>query len=225
MLPRHHLNNDTMDTVKLSMGIVATLSALVLGLLIASAKSSNDAARNEVTAIIAKIVFTDRLLAIYGPDAAPARSTLRLAVVDMKERLWPENPFMSVRLDPKRVSTFNTYRAIEQLSPRNEQQKELKARIQQNVYELGQLNWLVFEQATPSISRLMLAILISWLAILFISFGLFAPLNGTAVGALILAALSVAGAIFLLLELDEPFGGLIRISSQSIVNTLNYLGK
>jgi hypothetical protein len=225
LLPQHHLNSDTMDTVKISMGIVATLSALVLGLLIASAKESNNSAKNEITAMVAKVVFTDRLLSLYGPDAAKARISLRIAVEHMKERLWPDNTKQSARLDPPHTASEAAFKAIEQLVPQNDEQKALKARALENVYDLGQMSWLLFEQVNPSISKLMLIIVISWLAILFFSFGLFAPGNGTAITSIMFAAMSVAGAIFLLLELDEPFGGLIRISSQSIVNALGHLGQ
>jgi hypothetical protein len=224
-LPQQHLNPDTMDTVKISMGIVATLSALVLGLLIASAKESNNSAKNEITKMVAKIVFTDRLLSLYGPEAAKARISLRIAVERMKERLWPDDSKQSARLDPPHTAAEATFKAIETLVPQNDEQKVLKARALENVYDLGQMSWLLYEQVNPSISKLMLFIVISWLAILFFSFGLFAPGNATAIAAMMFASICVAGAIFLLLELDEPFGGLIRISSQSMVNALNYLGQ
>jgi hypothetical protein len=91
--------------------------------------------------------------------------------------------------------------------------------------DLGQMRWLMFEQSGSSISAPLLAVVVCWLAILFFSFGLFAPPNGTARVALLVAALSVSSAIFLILELDQPFEGLIHISSKPMQTALDHLGK
>ena len=139
LLPEHHLNSVSMDTVKTSMGIVVTLSALVLGLLIASAKDSNNTAKDEITSIVAKILFTDRLLTSYGPEAATARISLRITVEHMKERLWPESSKQATRLDPPLTSADAMYKAIEKLVPHNDEQKVIKARVLEIVYDLGQM--------------------------------------------------------------------------------------
>ena len=223
-LPKHHLSAETKDTVRLAMGLVATMAALVLGLLVASAKGSYDTEKSEVTAMAAKIVFLDRLLAMYGPETAPARESLHQAVERMVARLWPAISSQPAQLDPHVVSAEAVYRAIQSLSPQNEEQRALKTQALGSAYDMGQMRWLLFEQGGTSISTPLLVVVVCWLAILFFSFGLFAPANGTIIGALMVAALSVAGAIFLILELDQPFDGLIQISSQPMITALSHLG-
>ena len=117
------------------------------------------------------------------------------------------------------------YAAIEKLTPKNELQTALKSHALSAALELGQMRWLEFEEADSSISAPMLCILTLWLAILFISFGLFSPSNGTVVTALMLAALSVAGAVFLILELNTPFNGIMQISDAPFVSALAHLGQ
>jgi hypothetical protein len=115
--------------------------------------------------------------------------------------------------------------SIQKLSPQNDVQHSLKSQAVGIATDLSQLRWLMFEQAESSISIALLIVMISWLAIIFISFGLFAPWNVTVIAALILAALSVSGAVFLILELDEPFDGVVRISSGPMRRVLSHLGK
>jgi len=224
-LPQHHLSAETKDTVRLTMGLVATLTALVLGLLIASAKGSYDTEKSEVTIMAAKLAFLDRLLAMYGPESAPARTALHQAVERIVARMWPTAVAQSAQLDPQVASAEGVYRAIQDLSPQNDTQRALKTQALGSAYELGQMRWLLFEQGGTSISTPLLVVVVCWLAVLFFSFGLFAPANGTSFAALIVAALSVAGAIFLILELDQPFDGLIQISSRPMLNALSHLGQ
>lgn len=224
-LPSHHLNAGTKDTVRIAMALVATMVALVLGLLIASAKATYDTKTTEVTAMGAKIAFLDRLLEMYGPEASEARVRLRQAVQRMTEDLWPQTTSGRPRMDPDTTSAEAAYHAIQGLSPQNESQRELKAKAMEVGYDFGQVRWLLLAQAGSTISTPLLVIVVCWLAILFFSFGLFSPSNGTVIAALLLAALSVAGAIFLVAELDQPFGGLIRISSQPITSALVHAAK
>jgi hypothetical protein len=223
-LPQHHLSADTKDTVKLAVGLVATMSALVLGLLIASAKGSYDTARSEMTQFAAKVVFLDRVLASYGPEAAESRVQLRLLTERIVVHLWPDTGSQSANLDPTASNAGVLYDAIQKLSPQNEEQRWLKSQSLGTAVDLGQMRWLLFEQSDSSISTPFLVVVVCWLAIIFFSFGLFAPANNTASAALLVAALSVAGAIFLILELDQPFGGLIEISSRPMHAALTHLG-
>ena len=112
----------------------------------------------------------------------------------------------------ERISGEAFFNSIQNLSPQNDVQRSLKSQAVQIATDLGQMRWLLFEQTETSISVTMLIVLISWLAIIFMSAGLFAPPNATVIIAFMLAALSVAGAIFLILELDMPFDGVIQIS-------------
>lgn len=225
VLPAHHLSSDTKDSVKLAMGLVATMAALILGLLVASAKSTYDAESSGVTQMAAKIVFLDRILANFGPETKETRELFHRAVERMVHRMWPDKPSEQSQLDPNASRAEGMYAAIEKLAPKNELQTALKSQALSTAMDLGQMRWLEFEQADSSISAPMLYILTLWLSILFVSFGLFSPSNGTVVAAFMLAALSVAGAIFLILELNTPFNGLMQISDAPFVNALAHLGQ
>lgn len=223
-LPQHHLSADTKDTVKLAVGLVATMTALVLGLLIASAKGSYDTARSEMTQFAARVVFLDRILANYGPEAAESRVQLRNLTESIVVHLWPDTGSQRAELDPSASNGEALYDAIQKLSPQNDEQRWLKSQSLGTAVELGQMRWLLFEQSDSSISTPFLVVVVCWLAIIFFSFGLFAPSNGTVFTALLVAALSVSGAIFLILELDQPFGGLIQISSKPMHTAISHLG-
>ena len=224
-LPEDHLSSETKDAVKVGMGLVATMAALVLGLLVASTKSSYDAQKNEVTQMAAKTVFLDRVLANYGSESAESRDLLRRSVGSAINHMWPDKKSsQAAQLDPSASSGEAFFNSIQKLSPQNDVQRSLKSQAAQIAADLGQMRWLLFEQTETSISVAMLIVLISWLAIIFVSAGLFAPPNATVVIALMLAALSVAGAIFLILELDMPFDGVIQISQKPMYNALIHLG-
>ena len=224
-LPKHHLSADTKDLVKLAMGLVATMAALVLGLLVASAKGSYDTQKAEVIQMAGKVAFLDRMLAHYGPEAAEARAVLRRALEVSITHIWPENKLQEAPVAPTAAGGEAVFDALQNLTPQTDTQRSQKAQAVALAADLGQMRWLLFEQAGSSIATPLLVIVVFWLAILFFSFGLFGPANSTAVAALMVAALSVSGAIFLVLELDQPFSGLIRISNQPMLSALSQLGR
>lgn len=224
-LPEHHLSIETKDTVKLAMGLIATMTALVLGLLVASAKGSYDAEKNDTTTMAGRLVMLDRTLAHYGSEAAEARESLHRVVEGMVARLWPVADGRPAQLDPGASAGDAVYDAIERLTPKDDAQRSLKTLALSSAVEVGQVRWLLFEQSGSSISIPLLVVVVCWLAILFFSFGLFAPPNSTALASLVVSALSVSAAIFLILELDRPFGGLIHISSAPMHLALDHLGK
>ena len=224
-LPEDHLSSETKDAVKVGMGLVATMAALVLGLLVASTKGAYDTQKNEVAQMAAKIVFLDRLLANYGSESAESRDLLRRSVGSAINHMWPDRKSsQTAQLDPSVSSGEAFFNSFQKLSPQNDVQRSLKSQAEKIATDLGQMRWLLFEQTETSISVTMLIVLISWLAIIFMSAGLFAPPNATVIIALMLAALSVSGAIFLILELDMPFDGVIQISQKPMYNALAHLG-
>jgi len=223
-LSQHHMSADTKDSVKLAMGLVATMAALLLGLLVAAAKSAYDTEKSEEVQMAAKIVFLDRMLANYGPESADTRVLLRRLVETAVSRMWPEESSSHAQLEPG-SGVEQMQKAIQKLSPKNDLQLSFKSQAVGVSSDLGQLRWLLFEQSSSSISMPLLIVVISWLAIIFASWGLFAPFNAITIAALLLAALSVSGAIFLILELDQPFDGVIQISSGPMRNALSHLGK
>jgi hypothetical protein len=222
-LPEDHLNADSRDAVKLAMGLVATMTALVLGLLVSSAKEGYDTKRSVVIQMAAKVAFLDRVLVLYGPETAEARSDLRAAVADAIRRIWPTDKSGSAQLVPNQQVGDAVYVTIQRLSPHDDTQRALKAQLATLMVELGQLRSLLVAQSIPSISEPMLIILVSWLVVIFFGFSLVAPPNATTTLALVASAFSVAGAIFLILELDHPFGGLIHIPSEPLTIVLSHL--
>jgi hypothetical protein len=225
LLPEHHLGAETRDTVKLATGLVATMAALLLGLLVSSAKQSHDTRRNQVIQMAAKIAFLDRVLTVYGPEAAEARTKFRVAIEEAVQRIWHADVQTLQRETPEVPTAEAAFAALESLSPHEEAQRTLKARATELSMEMGELRAVLVAQSVRSISIPMLIVMVCWLAVIFMSFSLLAPPNATARISLFVAALSVSGAVFLILELDEPFGGSIRLSSQPIMNALSQIGK
>lgn len=225
ILPEHHLSSDTKDTVKLAMGFVATMAALVLGLLVASAKDSYDKQSAGVTEMAAKILYLDRLLANFGPETKEVRKRYRQFVEQVTKRMWPDNNSTDSNLDPNASRTEELFTAIQSLEPKNDLQSTLKTQATASCLEIGQMRWLEYEQASTTASMPLICILVFWTAVLFASFGIFAPSNGTAVAALMLGALSVVAAIFLMLELRSPFTGFVQIPSTPFVGAIAHLGK
>ena len=225
LLPDEHLSSDSRDGIKLALGLVSTMAALVLGLLVSSAKNSYDAERNEVIQMAAKVAFLDRLLVMYGPDASSLRSRFHEGVKDAVKGIWPEEARSSAHLAPNMQTGNAIYIAVQNLLPRNDTQQKLKDQAVGVATDLGQLRSLLQAQSVPSISKPMLVILVSWLVIIFMGFSVLAPGNPTVMLASIISAVAVSGAIFLIMELDEPFTGLLRISSKPMVEALDKMPK
>ena len=220
ILPEDHLTSDSRDTVKLAMGLVATMSALVLGLLVSSAKGSYDTERSEVIQMAAKVAFLNRILTAYGPEAAVARAQLREVVEQSVGHVWHGEMRTPGKTAPSTSAGDLAYIVVQQLSGDNDMQRTLKAQAVSQLTDLGQLRQLLIAQSVPSISTPMLVILVSWLVIIFFGFTVVAPPNATTALALVVSAFAVSGAIFLILELDQPFGGVIHISSEPMLNAL-----
>jgi len=225
VLPEEHLTADSRDTIKLAMGLVATMAALVLGLLVSSVKGSYDTERSEVIQMAAKVAFLDRVLAIYGPEAAEARTRFHEAVKEAVMAMWPREASGSAQVAPNPKPGNAVYAAVQDLSPHDDMQRKLKDQATTIATDLGQLRSLLVAQSVPSISTPMLIILVSWLVVIFLGFSVLAPPNATVMFALMVSALAVSGAIFLILELDQPFDGLIRISSEPMLNAMQQFAK
>src|SRR5262245_37873254 len=179
LLPDHHLASDSRDGIKLALGLVSTMSALVLGLLVSSAKASYDTERNEVIQMAAKVAFLDRVLAVYGAEAAEARARFHEAVGEAVTAMWPREASGSAHLTPNMRAGNAVYAAVQDLSPHDDTQRKLKDQATSVATDLGQLRSLLVAQAVPSISTPMLIVLVSWLTIIFLGFSVLAPSNPT----------------------------------------------
>lgn len=225
VLPEHHLSTETKDIIKMGTGLIATMAALVLGLLIASAKSSFDAERSAMTQMSANVIVLDRVLSMYGPETKEARDLLHQTIARTINKIWPTDRATSAQLDPRAVKGDAVFIKMQELSPKNDAQRALKDQALSMALSIGQMRWLSYQQEGGSIPMPFLVVLVFWISIIFVGFGLFAPRNATAIIILLICALSVASAIFLILELDNPFGGLIQISSEPMRNALAHLGQ
>jgi Protein of unknown function (DUF4239) len=226
-LPGHHLTGDTKDVVRLGTGLIGTMAALVLGLLIASANGTYETQSGQVKQLTANIVLLDRTLAQYGPETDSLRNLLRHAVAALANRIWSENGSNSRKAEAFEAgaAALSFYDEVQKLSPRNEAQRSLQNRAIDTGNDLAKTRLLLFATAGGSIPMPFLVILISWLTIIFGSFSLFADSNATTIAALGLFALSASASIFLILELSEPFTGLMMISSEPLRNALAPLGQ
>jgi hypothetical protein len=219
-LPKHHLNSHAKDAVRLGAGLTATIAALVLGLLIAAAKGSFDTQTSQVRQITANLILLDNILAQYGPETRAIRGQIRSTIDPFADGLWREKKAGTTRPVETNAAAERVYLEIHKLSPHDDLQRLLKTRAVQISNDLAQVRFLLFVESENLIAKPFLAVLALWLMIIFASFSLFSPLNGTVFTCLFLFALSAASAIFLIMELSRPFTGLMMISSAPLRNAL-----
>lgn len=230
VLPKHHLSDESKDIVKIGIGLIATLSALVLGLLVASAKSSFDTKAEEIKESAAKIILLDRNLRQYGPEANEVRDLVRRVAAAkvkldwIKDDLQPESR-SPVEIRPAAAGIEEVQHKLRALSPTSDAQRSLQSRALQLSGDLAQTRWLLIEQSGSSIPLPFLVLLVLWLAVIFASLGLFAPRNGTVYAVILVCALSASSAIFLILEMDQPFEGLLKISDAPLRNAVIQLNR
>ncbi len=226
-LPDHHMSEDAKGIVKLGAGLIATLAALVLGLLVSSAKGTLDSMNSELMQVGAKIILLDRTLAKYGPETKEVRELLRSNVASTINRIWSEEKTSNVN-----IKTIEASKVIEMmgdkmrgLSPRNDLQRQFQSQALQMLADLAQSRWLLIEQIQQKLPTAFLVVLLFWLTVLFASFGLLSPGNATVITVLLICALSVAGAIFLINEMNTPLTGTIKASSVPLRVALKNLGR
>jgi hypothetical protein len=190
----------------------------VPGLLTASAKSSFDAQRNGLQTLSANVVLLDRTLKFYGPEAAPVRELLRSTVALALDHRWPDGGAKVVGLDAPDISASagELFAGIAGLLPHTDEQKQLQSQALGVTTELGRTRWLLSHGDESSIPTPFWGLLIIWLSVLFISFGLFSPGNATVVTVLFVCSISLAGALFMIVELDRPISGLVQIASKPL---------
>jgi hypothetical protein len=212
-LPEHHLSSETKDVVRLSMAMIATLTALVLGLVTASAKSAFDAEDTAIKGTAAALLSLDRMLADYGPETKAVRDQLRSTLTARFAATWPGSNETVAREPAGAPPSETIAREILALSPQTDAQQWYKARALDLSDEILKARWIVFGGSESSVPTMFLIVIICWLTVLFGSFGLFARFNSTVIGALLICSLSVAASIFLILEMNTPFSGVMKVSS------------
>jgi hypothetical protein len=221
-LPDRHLSGDTRDIVRQGTGLIATLASLVLGLLIASANGKFETESSQVEQLTANVVLLDGILKLYGPETDGIRTSLRREVTVMADRIWRENSS-----GDRRTKTFepadlgiSLYSEVLKLPPKTETQRLLQAKAMDAITDAGKIRLLLFTAAGGSIPIPFLIVLIGWLTLIFASISLFAESSTRVIAVLFIFSIAATAAIFLILELSQPFTGLMRISDQPLRDAL-----
>ena len=223
-LPESHLSDETKSVVTLSMGVVGTLTALVLSLLIATASSTFNTRNQEITALAAKVIQLERLLERYGPEADGERDLLRLYTAMKLQDLFPQGSAKPVLENPRTMILFEELQdRLAAMEGHSTQQRWMLSQAQALTSDLAEVRWLLIEQDVLGIPVPVLLVVLFWLCLLFMSFGLFAPPNVTATVVLFLCALAVAGAIQTILDLSRPFEGIVRVSAEPLRHALEVI--
>ena len=224
---KHDLDLESSETIRNSIGLVATMTALILGLITASAKSSFDEVTFAVESGAREILTLDRLLARYGPESSGIRGAFKDAVARRIDMVWPQGSSRPAQLDPSKLSSDSEGLAerIRALTPRDDSQRWLQTRAGEVAEELLEARWMASAYSEASVSMAFLVILLFWLTITFVSYGLVAARNSTVVTVLFLCAVSVGSALFLILEMDEPFEGLLSVSADPLRFALSHLNQ
>jgi hypothetical protein len=229
VLPPEHLNAESREVVKLGMGLVATMAALVLGLVTASAKSDFDTQDSAFRKSTAEVLQLDRVLAEYGPEVADIRTHVKQLAQSRLELTWPEEMHSNapVRLDqPEILPTIEGLtKRLRDLKPQDESQQWLKNRALDLASRVMEARWMALGSVTNTVPMPFLTIVVFWLSIIFASFGLVAPRNATVITVLLVCAASVAASLFLIIEMDDPFHGMMKVSSAPLRFAIANLGQ
>ena len=225
-LPPTHLSKESQDVVRLGVGLVATMTALLLGLVTAAARSTFDTQDGAIRNSAATILTLDRHLARYGPETKPTRDLIRRAVQFRLDTTWATGGAVGAGLAVSETTSAveEVENQILRLSPQTDAQRWFKAEALKLSEEVVKMRWRVLGSG-GAVPFPFLVVVICWLTVTFASFGLYAPRNATVIAALGVSALSVAAAVFLILELDGPFDGVIMISSGPFEYALTHLGE
>jgi hypothetical protein len=226
-LPGSHLSDESKEVIRLGAGFVGTMAALVLGLLVASATSEFNAEDRGFQQLATDYTVLDRALKQYGPEAEGAREMLRRSADTVLERLWPASGPRTSGFSAAEITAANEalFASVRDLSPRNGAQRQIQTQVMQIGVELGKHRWGLSQGESGSIPAPFLVVLMFWVAALFTAFGLLSPRNATVIIVLLVCALSVAAAVFLILDLSQPFEGLIRVSGEPLREARSRLGR
>lgn len=226
-LPEHHLGPDTKNVVSVSVAVIGTLSAIVVGLLISTSNAGFTARAQQVTQISADIIRLDRVLQRYGPPGEPSRALARQFAEAKLHDLFPDRRAVRANLENEA-----TIRLLEQLqdelialAPADDRQKLLKAEALDLCAALETANWQLGQEAANRSPVALLVLVMFWFCIIFASFGLFAPRNGTAIAMILLGSVAVGSAVRMTSELQTPFGSFVRVPQQPLVQALDRISR
>jgi hypothetical protein len=225
LLPEDHMTSGSREMIGAVMGLITLLLALVLGTLVGSAYGFYAVQKSNIETLGARSIQLDMALEQYGPEAAPIRQGLQAAIKGAYDAVWnagaaSKPPELAAYLPE--LKSLNA--SIASLSPKTPMQTALLPTIGVNAGIIEQTRLLMSLQLASSVSWPLLEIVVSWAMLLFCGFGILSRLNATSVVAVLVGAFAVASAIFLILELNEPFRGLFRIPGASVEQTIKAIG-
>lgn len=221
--PDERYTPEAKDTIRIAIGLVVTMTSLVLGMLVSSGKTFYDGEKNQVAELSAQIVLVNDLLTNYGPETAQLRMEAQRSIEEVVDRIWPRKKSQSFELRPS-ANGARFYQHVQMLAPKNEEQASIKAQLLTATLSLRKTYWLMFLQSEQtSITFPLLAVVTAWLVFIFFSFGLFAPRIPNAVVTLIICAMAVSAAIFIILSMNSPFSGVLRISPTAVRDALSQM--
>lgn len=225
-LPEHHLSAESKDAVKVTAGMISMMAALVIGLLVSSAKQQFDSTNTAIVESGAKAILLDKVLASYGPEGQALREHLRAGVEGAVALLWPEeHPEAASEKFEKATGLESLSRKLLKLKPQDDARRALRKQALGLCQDLLMSRWVQIEQAQTALPAPFFIILLFWLTMLYLGFGLVAPRNGTVVTAMFVGALALATAVFLILEMSRPMEGVFKVSSAPLRKALEHLGR
>lgn len=220
-LPEQHLSDDATSVIKSGVGLLSTLSALILGLLISTAKVSYDSTATQINQIAADLIVADQLLSQFGDVAAEARKDLRLQAAAMTDGIWGTSGSEKKRGFSKSAAWTRLSMALQQLPNSTDEQRILRKEIADVISRSTQARIRIFTEAGGALPLPFVALLIAWLTVIFASYSLLGSMNATVRVFVFLFALSAAGAMFLISELNSPFSGLLQIPRSQMSGALS----
>lgn len=219
--PDDRFTQEARDSIRLAIGLVITMTGLVLGMLVSSGKTFYDSQKNQVAELSAQVIFVNDLLSAYGPETKELRIEARSSIEGIVDRIWPRNKNQSFELKPSTYGS-NFYDHVQLLVPKNEAQASMKAQILASTLNLRKTYWLLFLQSQQtSITIPVLSAVTAWLVVIFFSFGLFAPRIPNVILTYVICAIAVSIAIFIILSMNSPFSGAFRISPAAVRDVLD----
>jgi hypothetical protein len=220
VLPERYFTSEEKDVLRLGLGLIATLSALVLGLLISTAKTSYDAKRSQLTQVATDVILIDRSLELYGAETSSARSALRNQIAAFIDKMDSVDASASKPRPTSEAALGDFYSMVRRLSPRDDDHRSLKAEALRSSLEIGQIRASALARESTSIPMPFLVVLVFWLTALFFGFGLLAPRNFIAAAALCVCAFTAATAVLLILDMDQPLSGFMKLSADPLRNAM-----
>jgi len=227
-LPPHHLSKESQESVKLGAGLIATMAALILGLLVSSSKGTYDRVNVLINEAAANTISLDQTLKNYGPEADSLRHTLLERVITIRNDIWPENNNLATKSSTalrKESTILGLVKKIAELKANDPGALQMQSNAVKIATELNQQRWQITVESTSKLPLTLVVIPIFWITFLTFVYGLFAPRNPTVSMVLFFCSLSIAGAIYLICEMSMPLDGSIKVPSQPFQTVIELLSK